>query len=93
MFFYSKTIVCYEDSFSDILFQLLFDFLAFKNDVSYWKNRENMVGLSTRVGKLLYASLQFFSIWDFPSIHLIVKKIYRYSMLIKPLYPVNIFLF
>ncbi|XP_064598967.1 lipid scramblase CLPTM1L-like [Liolophura sinensis] len=27
---------------------LLFDFLAFKNDISYWKNRETMVGLSTR---------------------------------------------
>ncbi|CAH1779814.1 unnamed protein product [Owenia fusiformis] len=28
---------------------LLFDFLAFKNDISYWRNRETMVGLSTRV--------------------------------------------
>ena len=36
---------------SHFLFQLLFDFLAFKNDISYWKNRESMVGLSTRVGK------------------------------------------
>ena len=32
-------------------FQLLFDFLAFKNDISYWKKRDTMVGLSTRVGK------------------------------------------
>ena len=31
--------------------QLLFDFLAFKNDVSYWRKRKTMVGLSTRVGK------------------------------------------
>ena len=29
-------------------FHLLFDFLAFKNDVTYWKNREDMVGLSTK---------------------------------------------
>lgn len=27
---------------------LLFDFLAFKNDVSFWRRRKNMVGLSTR---------------------------------------------
>ncbi|XP_071443905.1 lipid scramblase CLPTM1L [Hetaerina americana] len=27
---------------------LLFDFLAFKNDVSFWHRREDMVGLSTR---------------------------------------------
>ena len=33
-------------------FQLLFDFLAFKNDISYWKKRKNMVGLSSRVGML-----------------------------------------
>ncbi|KAF6031791.1 CLPTM1L [Bugula neritina] len=28
---------------------ILFDTLAFKNDISYWRKRENMVGLSTRV--------------------------------------------
>jgi len=27
---------------------LLFDFLAFKNDVSFWKNRDDMIGLSSR---------------------------------------------
>lgn len=27
---------------------LLFDFLAFKNDVSFWKNRKNTVGISVR---------------------------------------------
>lgn len=32
-------------------FQLLFDFLAFKNDISYWRERKTMVGLSTRAGK------------------------------------------
>lgn len=31
------------------VFHLLFDFLAFKNDVMYWRSRETMVGLSTRV--------------------------------------------
>ena len=30
-------------------FHLLFDFLAFKNDVSFWKNRKSTAGLSTRV--------------------------------------------
>lgn len=27
---------------------LLFDFLAFKNDISFWRGRTNMIGLSTR---------------------------------------------
>lgn len=31
------------------VFHLLFDFLAFKNDINFWKNRKNTVGLSTRV--------------------------------------------
>ena len=34
------------------LFQILFDFLAFKNDISYWKKRDTMVGLSTRAGQV-----------------------------------------
>ncbi|XP_023243155.1 cleft lip and palate transmembrane protein 1-like protein [Centruroides sculpturatus] len=29
-------------------FHLLFDFLAFKNDISFWRKRTNMVGLSYR---------------------------------------------
>ncbi|KAK2144738.1 hypothetical protein LSH36_735g01064 [Paralvinella palmiformis] len=29
-------------------FHMLFDVLAFKNDISYWRNRKTMVGLSTR---------------------------------------------
>lgn len=29
-------------------FHMLFDILAFKNDISYWKNRRSMVGLSSR---------------------------------------------
>lgn len=33
------------------LLQLLFDFLAFKNDISYWRNRDSMVGLSTKTGQ------------------------------------------
>lgn len=27
---------------------MLFDLLSFKNDISFWKNRKNMVGLSTK---------------------------------------------
>ena len=37
-------------SFLLILLQLLFDFLAFKNDINYWKRRDSMVGLSMRTG-------------------------------------------
>lgn len=29
-------------------FQLLFDFLAFKNDVSFWRGKNNLAGLSVR---------------------------------------------
>lgn len=35
-------------TFTVAAFHLLFDFLAFKNDISYWRNRDSMVGLSTR---------------------------------------------
>jgi len=28
---------------------MLFDFLAFKNDISFWRERDSMEGLSTRV--------------------------------------------
>lgn len=31
-----------------LAFHILFDALAFKNDVSYWRNRETMAGLSIR---------------------------------------------
>ena len=31
--------------------QLLFDFLAFKNDISFWRARKTMTGLSTSVGE------------------------------------------
>ncbi|XP_032228354.2 cleft lip and palate transmembrane protein 1-like protein [Nematostella vectensis] len=30
------------------IFHLLFDFLAFKNDVNFWQNADSMVGLSSR---------------------------------------------
>ncbi len=33
------------------LSQILFDFLAFKNDISFWKGKRSMEGLSIRVGK------------------------------------------
>uniref|UniRef100_A0A8C5RSJ4 Lipid scramblase CLPTM1L n=1 Tax=Laticauda laticaudata TaxID=8630 RepID=A0A8C5RSJ4_LATLA len=29
-------------------FHLLFDFLAFKNDISFWKNKKSMIGMSTK---------------------------------------------
>lgn len=32
-------------------FQLLFDFLAFKNDISFWKKKKTMIGMSTKAGR------------------------------------------
>lgn len=32
-------------------FQLLFDFLAFKNDISFWKKKQSMIGMSTKAGE------------------------------------------
>lgn len=32
-------------------FQLLFDFLAFKNDISFWKKKRSMIGMSTKAGR------------------------------------------
>lgn len=29
--------------------QILFDFLAFKNDISFWRSRKSMAGLSSRL--------------------------------------------
>ena len=36
--------------FDHVFFQILFDALAFKNDISYWRKRKTMVGLSSRAG-------------------------------------------
>ena len=33
-----------------VVFQLLFDFLAFKNDISFWKKKKSMIGMSTKAG-------------------------------------------
>lgn len=45
---------------------LLFDFLAFKNDVSYWRNRKTMVGLSSRavVWRCVSTIIVFFYLMD-----------------------------
>uniref|UniRef100_A0A8C9JFG3 Lipid scramblase CLPTM1L n=1 Tax=Panthera tigris altaica TaxID=74533 RepID=A0A8C9JFG3_PANTA len=32
-------------------FHLLFDFLAFKNDISFWKKKRSMIGMSTKAGR------------------------------------------
>uniref|UniRef100_A0A665TWH0 Lipid scramblase CLPTM1L n=1 Tax=Echeneis naucrates TaxID=173247 RepID=A0A665TWH0_ECHNA len=32
-------------------FHLLFDFLAFKNDISFWKQKKSMVGMSSKAGR------------------------------------------
>lgn len=31
-----------------VVFQLLFDFLAFKNDISFWKKKKMLIGMSTK---------------------------------------------
>uniref|UniRef100_A0A8C9FJW5 Lipid scramblase CLPTM1L n=1 Tax=Pavo cristatus TaxID=9049 RepID=A0A8C9FJW5_PAVCR len=33
-------------------FHLLFDFLAFKNDISFWKKKSSMIGMSTKLWKV-----------------------------------------
>jgi len=45
---------------------ILFDFLAFKNDISYWKKRKTMVGLSTRAGGP--QSIHRYSLCSYPSL-------------------------
>ncbi|XP_060567772.1 lipid scramblase CLPTM1L-like [Ruditapes philippinarum] len=53
-------------TFAVAAFHLLFDFLAFKNDISYWKNRDTMVGLSTRavVWRCVSQAVIFFYLMD-----------------------------
>ena len=40
---------CYDN---DVFFtsQVLFDFLAFKNDVNFWRKRKTIIGVSKRTG-------------------------------------------
>lgn len=33
-----------------LFIKLLFDFLAFKNDINFWRKKDNIVGLSTKAG-------------------------------------------
>ncbi|KAK3085426.1 hypothetical protein FSP39_003122 [Pinctada imbricata] len=53
-------------TFAVAAFHLLFDFLAFKNDISYWRKRETMVGLSTRavLWRCVSTIIIFFYLWD-----------------------------
>ncbi|XP_061197594.1 lipid scramblase CLPTM1L-like [Saccostrea echinata] len=53
-------------TFAVAAFHLLFDFLAFKNDISYWKNRKNMVGLSSRavLWRCVSTIIVFLYLWD-----------------------------
>ncbi|XP_070575633.1 lipid scramblase CLPTM1L-like [Ptychodera flava] len=45
---------------------LLFDFLAFKNDISFWRGRDSMIGLSTRtvVWRAVSQIIIFFYLMD-----------------------------
>nr|KAG5707486.1 hypothetical protein BaRGS_011990 [Batillaria attramentaria] len=53
-------------TFAVAAFHLLFDFLAFKNDIQYWKQRETMVGLSSRgvVWRCIQTIIIFFYLLD-----------------------------
>lgn len=53
-------------TFAVSAFHLLFDFLAFKNDISYWRQRKTMVGLSTRavVWRCVSTIIIFFYLCD-----------------------------
>lgn len=53
-------------TFAVSAFHLLFDFLAFKNDISYWRQRKTMVGLSTRavVWRCVSTVIIFFYLCD-----------------------------
>lgn len=53
-------------TFAVAAFHLLFDFLAFKNDISYWRNRKNMVGLSSRavLWRCVSTIIIFMYLWD-----------------------------
>nr|XP_022340363.1 cleft lip and palate transmembrane protein 1-like protein [Crassostrea virginica]XP_022340364.1 cleft lip and palate transmembrane protein 1-like protein [Crassostrea virginica] len=53
-------------TFAVAAFHLLFDFLAFKNDISYWRNRKNMVGLSSRavLWRCVSTIIVFLYLWD-----------------------------
>uniref|UniRef100_A0A673SWM7 Lipid scramblase CLPTM1L n=1 Tax=Suricata suricatta TaxID=37032 RepID=A0A673SWM7_SURSU len=43
-------------------FHLLFDFLAFKNDISFWKKKKSMMGMSTKLWKVKKA-LKMTIVW------------------------------
>ncbi|KAJ8303378.1 hypothetical protein KUTeg_019774 [Tegillarca granosa] len=53
-------------TFAVAALHLLFDFLAFKNDISYWKKRKTMVGLSTRavIWRCVSTIIIFFYLMD-----------------------------
>ena len=41
---------CYSVCLSSVSLKILFDILAFKNDIIFWNNRKTMVGLSPTMG-------------------------------------------
>ncbi|XP_043921082.1 cleft lip and palate transmembrane protein 1-like protein isoform X1 [Protopterus annectens] len=47
-------------------FHLLFDFLAFKNDISFWKRKKTMVGMSTKavLWRCFSTVVIFLFLWD-----------------------------
>ncbi|ESO82684.1 hypothetical protein LOTGIDRAFT_108820 [Lottia gigantea] len=53
-------------TFSVAAFHLLFDFLAFKNEIHYWKDRKDMVGLSSRavIWRCVSTIIIFFYLFD-----------------------------
>ncbi len=61
------------------VFHLLFDFLAFKNDIAFWKNKKDMVGLSMTA-----------VIWRFVSTFIIMLYLFDESTSKLVLYPMCI---
>jgi hypothetical protein len=49
------------------LIKLLFEFLAFKNDISFWRERKTNVGLSVKTCKMFFwFKLKFLNLFLFP---------------------------
>lgn len=62
-------------SFLCLMFQFIFEFLAFKNDISFWRKKKNMVGMSRKTGtseggvKYIFIIMHFIFLFMHPSFH------------------------
>ena len=60
---------------------ILFDFLAFKNDVGFWKGREDLKGLSSRgiIASAMQTLIIYLYLLDSDSINSIILMTYTVS--------------